>query len=92
MSLKRTLILLAAIAVSCGPSGGSRYSRKHAQESLCKLETPGTVMGEFRRTKVTDAVLDELVGLKALEELAIDRTAITAAGKIRLQKILPRLR
>lgn len=73
MSLKRTLLVLAALAVGCGPSGGSRYSRKQAQESLTKLETPGTVMGEFRLTKVTDGDTIRVDGLdSSLRLLALD--------------------
>ena len=78
MSLKRSLAVLgllasAAVALSCGPSGGARYSRKQAQDSLAKLEAPGTVMGEFRLTRVVDGDTIRVDGLdSSLRLLALD--------------------
>jgi hypothetical protein len=41
---------------------------------------------------ITDVSVDLLSQLKALGELAIGRTRITAAGKARLQEMMPRCR
>jgi endonuclease YncB( thermonuclease family) len=61
-----SLILLALLLVAqaaCGPVGGARYSRKQAQKSLQKLETPGLVVGEFHLSKVTDGDTVRVDGL-----------------------------
>ena len=51
MSVTARIALLIAVSVAllaCGPSKQSRrYSRKQAQESLQKLESPGLLIGEF---------------------------------------------
>jgi endonuclease YncB( thermonuclease family) len=68
MSMKQPralLLLLIAALVACTPVGGERYSRKQAQKSLHKLETPGVVIGEFRLTKVTDGDTVRVDGLDA---------------------------
>ncbi|MBA3819427.1 MAG: thermonuclease family protein [Deltaproteobacteria bacterium] len=59
------LLALLAALVACSPVGGDRYSRKQAQKSLQKLETPGVVLGEFRLTKVTDGDTVRVDGLDA---------------------------
>jgi len=59
--------------ISCGPPEGARYSRKAAQDSLAKLETPGVVIGEFEITKVIDGDTVRVDGLdSALRLLGMD--------------------
>jgi endonuclease YncB( thermonuclease family) len=79
MSMRR-IIVAAALALAaapqlgaCGPSGGSRYTRKEAQKSLGKLEEPGLVVGEFRLTKVVDGDTIHVDGLdSSLRLLGVD--------------------
>ena len=68
------LVLGACLALgACGPVDGERYSRKQAQKSFKKLETPGVVLGEFRVTKVVDGDTVRVDGLDAsLRLLGID--------------------
>jgi endonuclease YncB( thermonuclease family) len=67
------LPLLAAALVACGTSEAPRYSRKAAQASLGKLETPGLALGEFRLTKVIDGDTIRVDGLdSSLRLLALD--------------------
>jgi endonuclease YncB( thermonuclease family) len=73
--MRRTLIPIVAVAlaVACSQPAGDRYSRKAAQDSLGKLEAPGTVMGEFRLTKIVDGDTIRVDGLdSALRLLALD--------------------
>jgi len=64
MPVNRLLVLVLAGLVACGhSSGGDRYSRKQAQKSLKRLEAPGTLIGEFRLTKVTDGDTIHVDGL-----------------------------
>ncbi|MBX3155887.1 MAG: thermonuclease family protein [Deltaproteobacteria bacterium] len=66
-------VLLAAIALGCGNHGSDRYSRKQAQKSLSKLEVPGTTVGEFKVTKVTDGDTVHVDGLdSSLRLVGID--------------------
>src|SRR3954469_20106427 len=73
MSVIRTL-LVALVATSLACSGhSSRYSRKQAQKSLLKLETPGLVIGEFKVTKISDGDTIRVDGLdSSLRLLGID--------------------
>lgn len=76
MSMKRlaTLTLGAVLAVvACHPSQTDRYSRKQAQKSLGRLETPGLVIGEFKVTKIVDGDTIHVDGLdSSLRLLGID--------------------
>lgn len=68
-----TISLLLALLVGCGPGDGARYSRKAAQTSLGKLETPGLVIGEFEVTKITDGDTIRVDGLdSSLRLLGMD--------------------
>ncbi len=58
-------LALALAAGACHPSGGQRYQRKQAQESLKKLEAPGVTIGEFHLTKVTDGDTIRVDGLES---------------------------
>ena len=60
---KLALVLTVALATSCFPSKSDRYTRKAAQKSLQRLETPGLVIGEFKVTKVTDGDTIRVDGL-----------------------------
>jgi endonuclease YncB( thermonuclease family) len=71
--VKWLALLLAVAVASCGPSGGDRYSRKQAQKTLAKLEVPGTTVGEFRVTKITDGDTVHVDGLdSSLRLIGID--------------------
>lgn len=71
--MKRLVPLLLIVAVACTPVGGQRYTRKQAQKSLQKLETPGLVVGEFRLSKVTDGDTVRVDGLdSSLRLLGMD--------------------
>ncbi len=78
MPLTRRLAILlvtalAFVASSCTPVGGQRYSRKQAQKSLTKLETPGILIGEFVVTKVVDGDTIRVDGLdSSLRLLGMD--------------------
>ncbi|HEY5927659.1 MAG TPA: thermonuclease family protein [Kofleriaceae bacterium] len=66
------LVLLVAL-VACHPSRTDRYTRKQAQKSLLKLETPGLVIGEFKVTKITDGDTIRVDGLdSSLRLLGVD--------------------
>ncbi|MEJ7596709.1 MAG: thermonuclease family protein [Kofleriaceae bacterium] len=70
---RRFALILVACLVACGPAGGSRYSRKQAQKTLKKLETPGLVLGEFRITKIVDGDTIRVDGLdSSLRLLGVD--------------------
>src|SRR5262249_48251468 len=72
MSMKR-LAVIAALAVVGWSPHNDRDSRKAAQKSLLKLETPGLVFGEFRVTKVTDGDTIRVDGLdSSLRLLGVD--------------------
>jgi len=67
------IVTLLALLVSCGTGDGARYSRKAAQSSLGKLETPGLIIGEFELTKVTDGDTIHVDGLdSSLRLLGMD--------------------
>jgi len=72
--MKRVLPIIAlAAVVACHSAKSDRYSRKQAQKSLQKLETPGLVIGEFKVTKVTDGDTIRVDGLDAsLRLLGVD--------------------
>jgi endonuclease YncB( thermonuclease family) len=71
--VKRLALVLVAIAIGCGPKGSDRYSRDRAQKSLAKLEVPGTTVGEFRVTKITDGDTIHVDGLdSSLRLIGID--------------------
>jgi len=74
LSLAALGATVGAAAVSCGgPASSGRYSRKEAQQSLRKLESPGLLLGEFRLTKVVDGDTVRVDGLDAsLRLLGID--------------------
>lgn len=75
MSLTRSTVVLASLLALAACAGGSadRYSRKAAQKSLHKLETPGLVIGEFRVTKIPDGDTIRVDGLdSSLRLLGID--------------------
>lgn len=76
MSMTRlSLVLLLALVAcqACQSSQTDRYTRKQAQKSLLKLETPGLVIGEFKVTKITDGDTIRVDGLdSALRLLGID--------------------
>ena len=70
---RRIAFVLLASLVACTPVGGERYSRKQAQKSLQKLETPGIVIGEFVVTKVVDGDTIRVDGLdSSLRLLGMD--------------------
>jgi endonuclease YncB( thermonuclease family) len=70
------MVVAAALCLSvgaCHSSKGDRYSRKQAQKSLLKLETPGLVIGEFKVTKITDGDTIRVDGLdSSLRLLGVD--------------------
>ncbi|HEY5951062.1 MAG TPA: hypothetical protein VIV40_36475, partial [Kofleriaceae bacterium] len=71
--MKRLAVLIAVALVACHPSRTDRYSRKAAQKSLLKLETPGLVIGEFKVTKITDGDTIRVDGLdSSLRLLGMD--------------------
>lgn len=74
MSVNRIVAgVLVAVVAACSPVGGERYTRKQAQKSLRKLETPGLVVGEFRISKVTDGDTVRVDGLdNSLRLLGLD--------------------
>jgi endonuclease YncB( thermonuclease family) len=73
MSMKRLLVITIALAAACSPVGGERYTRKKAQQSLRRLETPGLTVGEFRVTKITDGDTVRVDGLdNSLRLLGMD--------------------
>lgn len=76
MSLMRSHLLLALVLmafVACLPAKKDRYSRKQAQKTLQKLETPGLVVGEFHVTKVSDGDTIRVDGLdSSLRLLGLD--------------------
>ena len=68
--MKRVLPVIALAAlVACHSAKSDRYSRKQAQKSLLKLETPGLVIGEFKVTKITDGDTIRVDGLDAAMRL-----------------------
>lgn len=66
-------VIVITAVVACHSTKSDRYSRKQAQKSLLKLETPGLVVGEFKVTKVTDGDTIRVDGLdSSLRLLGID--------------------
>ncbi len=66
-------VILIAALVACHSAKGDRYSRKQAQKSLLKLESPGLVIGEFKVTKITDGDTIHVDGLdSSLRLLGVD--------------------
>ncbi len=64
---------LAVASSACHPGRTDRYTRKQAQKSLLKLETPGLVVGEFTVTKITDGDTIRVDGLdSSLRLLGMD--------------------
>jgi endonuclease YncB( thermonuclease family) len=77
MSMKRLAVLFSLAMVACHSPQTDRYTRKQAQKSLLKLETPGLVVGEFRVTKVSDGDTIRVDGLdSSLRLLGIDTEEI----------------
>jgi endonuclease YncB( thermonuclease family) len=77
MSMKHLAVVLALAVVSsasaCHPSHNDRYTRKAAQKSLLKLDSPGLVVGEFRVTKIVDGDTIHVDGLdSSLRLLGMD--------------------
>jgi endonuclease YncB( thermonuclease family) len=73
MSMKRFAVVIALAVVACHPARNDRYTRKQAQKSLLKLETPGLVIGEFKVTKITDGDTIRVDGLdSSLRLLGVD--------------------
>lgn len=75
LNLRSSLLVVAGLVagLSCGPTDATRYSRKQAQDSLGKLEAPGTVIGEFRLTRVVDGDTIRVDGLdSSLRLLGMD--------------------
>jgi len=75
MSLRPLLTLSLAALVACSSCGGppTRYTRKQAQKSLQKLETPGVVVGEFKFSRVVDGDTVHVEGLdSSLRLLGLD--------------------
>jgi endonuclease YncB( thermonuclease family) len=73
MSMKRHFLVIALVLAACGSSQADRYTRKQAQKSLLKLETPGLVIGEFKVTKITDGDTIRVDGLdSSLRLLGLD--------------------
>ena len=71
--MRRVFPLVLALAVACHTAKSDRYSRKLAQKSLQRLETPGLVIGEFKVTKITDGDTIRVDGLdSSLRLLGID--------------------
>ncbi|HTL33618.1 MAG TPA: thermonuclease family protein [Kofleriaceae bacterium] len=68
------VVVITALALgSCLHGKSDRYSRKQAQKSLLKLETPGLVVGEFHVTKVSDGDTIRVDGLdSSLRLLGLD--------------------
>jgi endonuclease YncB( thermonuclease family) len=67
------LVLVLVALVSCLHGKSERYTRKQAQKSLLKLETPGLVVGEFQVTKVSDGDTIRVDGLdSSLRLLGLD--------------------
>jgi len=73
MPMKRFVVLTVLALIACHPSRTDRYTRKQAQKSLLKLETPGLVIGEFKVTKITDGDTIRVDGLdSSLRLLGVD--------------------
>jgi len=71
--MNRLITLFLVAAVACSPVGGERYTRKQAQKSLRKLETPGIIVGEFKVSKVVDGDTIRVDGLdNSLRLLGMD--------------------
>lgn len=71
--MNRLVLVLSLALVACHPAKADRYSRKLAQKSLLKLETPGLVIGEFKVTKITDGDTIRVDGLdSSLRLLGMD--------------------
>jgi endonuclease YncB( thermonuclease family) len=73
MSMKRLVPILLAAAAACASAHPNRYTRKAAQQSLTKLETPGLLIGEFTLTKIVDGDTVHVDGLdSSLRLLGLD--------------------
>ncbi len=74
MSVKVAFALVAAFSVASACSHeSSRYTRKQAQKSLGKLETPGIEIGEFKMGRVVDGDTIHVDGLdSSLRLLGVD--------------------
>ena len=73
MSMKRFIPIIVAALAACASAHPSRYTRKQAQKSLTRLETPGLVVGEFTLTKVVDGDTVHVDGLdSSLRLLGLD--------------------
>lgn len=73
MSLTRLIPLFLAALTACASAHPSRYTRRQAQHSLERLETPGLVIGEFVLTKVVDGDTVRVDGLdSSLRLLGLD--------------------
>ena len=73
MSMNRIVSLALVAVVACTPVGGERYTRKQAQKSFKKLETPGITVGEFKVSKIVDGDTIRVDGLdNSLRLLGMD--------------------
>ncbi|HLL25061.1 MAG TPA: thermonuclease family protein, partial [Kofleriaceae bacterium] len=71
--MKRLVVAFVALVLGCSPVGGERYTRKQAQQSLRKLETPGLLVGELKVSKIVDGDTLRVDGLdNSLRLLALD--------------------
>lgn len=73
MSMNRVVTTFLMLVVACSPVGGDRYTRKQAQKSFHKLETPGITVGEFKVSKIVDGDTIRVDGLdNSLRLLGMD--------------------
>ena len=78
MSVTRVALLLTvaltASSVACHPGRADRYTRKQAQKSLTKLETPGLVIGRIPLRRSASGEPGRLgLTLGAGEQIALTR-------------------
>jgi len=78
MSMKRTIPLILAALAACASAHPNRYTRKAAQQSLTKLETPGLVIGEFVLTKIVDGDTIHVDGPRKIRYLLVDTPETTS--------------
>ena len=73
LTLALVAIVASGTAGACSSGHADRYTRKQAQKSLTRLETPGLTIGEFKLTKVVDGDTIRVDGLdSSLRLLGLD--------------------